>query len=417
MRSIGKTLVKAASNKAQISFSPNERPSIFSALNRGGEARRQMMAMGSVGTLFAIVNANSESLAGVRWRLWNKSLSGKDLDRTENTRHLALKVWNKPNPFYTQQELVEAFAQHLDLTGEGWLFVKRNSRLKWPEELWVVRPDRMTPIPHPTKFLSGYVYSSPDGTKVPLELNEIMQLRTPNPLDPYRGMGAVQSILTDLDATTYSAEWNRNFFINNAEPGGVIEITEDIGDEEYRQLKQRWNEQHQGLANAHRVAILTAGKWVDRKFSMRDMQFAELRNVSREVIREAFRFPKAMLGTIDDVNRANAEANELIFARWLIKPRLDRIKAMLNSEFLPMFFPPGVEPDVEFDYDDPSPDDQELELKALEAKSSAAKVLVDTGWDPADVLAVVGLPDMDFVGPTAPSPQATPALPSGGEAA
>jgi hypothetical protein len=43
-------------------------------------------------------------------------------------------------------------------------------------------------------------------------------------MDPYRGMGVVQTILVDLDATRASAEWNRNFFLNSAEPGGIVEV-------------------------------------------------------------------------------------------------------------------------------------------------------------------------------------------------
>jgi hypothetical protein len=120
---------------------------------------------------------------------------------------------------------------------------------------------------------------------------------------------------------------------------------------------------------------------------------------------------------VDDVNRANAEANEVIYSRWVLKPRLNRIKQMLNNDFLPMFFPPGTEPDVEFDYDDPSPEDEELELTELTTKSNAAKVLVDAGWDPVDVLQTVGLPDMDFVGGPVEPPVAPPALPAGDEAA
>lgn len=371
------------------------------AVGGGSDPTAQMRAMGSVSTLFAIVHRLSNATAQVNWRLYRSAASGREEDRTEVTTHFALTVLNKPNQFFTRGELIESTQQHLDLTGEGWWLVARDERARaLPVELWPVRPDRISPVPHPTEFLTGYLYRGPDGESIPLQLDEVIQLRMPNPLDPYRGMGPVQTLLADLDATRYSAEWNRNFFLNSAEPGGVIEFEDKLTDEEFAELTTRWREQHQGVAAAHRVAIIEKGKWIDRKYSMRDMQFAELRGIAREIIREGFGFPKAMLGTVDDVNRANAEANEVVFGRWLLIPRLERIKQALNNDFLPLFGSTGK--GVEFDYDNPVPDDREADNAELTARANAAKALVESGYSPQGVLSAVGLPDIAYGGAPAP---------------
>lgn len=363
-----------------------------------GSAETQMRSMGTDGTLFAIVNRTSNATAQSEWKLWRKAASGKDEDRVEVTRHRALDVWNKPNPFMTRQEFVESFQQHLDLTGEGWWLTSYFGTYKsvGPAELWPVRPDRMTPVPHRTEFIAGYTYTGPDGERIPLERDEVIQLRMPNPLDPYRGMGPVQSVLVDLDSSRYSAEWNRNFFQNGAEPGGIIEVDHRMGDDEFDELRDRWNEQHKGVANAHRVAILEAGRWVDRKYSQRDMQFAELANLSGEKIRKAFAFPKPMLGDVDDVNRANAEAGEVMFARWLVVPRLERIKQALNNDFLPLFGTTGS--GLEFDYESPVPEDREADDRERDSRAAAVKSLIEAGFDPKDACAAVGLPLMKYVG-------------------
>lgn len=352
----------------------------------------QMRAMGSVGTLFSIVNRTSNATALVNWKLWRKAKSGKKEDRVEVTSHAALDLWDKPNPFMPRQEFVEVFQQHVDLTGEGWWVIARDERSPIPLELWPVRPDRMTPIPDQQRFLAGYMYTSPDGEQIPLGLDQVIFLRMPNPLDPYRGMGPVQSVLADLDAVRYSAEWNRNFFLNSAEPGGIIEIPNALSDPDFDQLRDRWNEQHRGVANAHRVAILEHGKWVDRKLSQRDMQFVELRAVSREVLREAFGMPAFALGEVADVNRATAEASKALFAEQLTVPRLERIKAALNHDLLPLFGPTAA--GLEFDYESPVPPDPEMEAAQLSARSNAAATLSAAGWDPDDILSAVGLPTM-----------------------
>src|SRR3546814_15603748 len=71
------------------------------------------------------------------------------------------------------------------------------------------------------------------------------------------------------------------------------------------------------------------------------MQFAELTNVSRDMIREAFLIHKHILGQSDDVNLANALAADEAFAERLVVPRLVRFKGMLNNDFLLLF--PGTE--------------------------------------------------------------------------
>nr|WP_144298771.1 phage portal protein [Streptomyces sp. TLI_235] len=370
---------------------------------RGRET--QMRAMETNGTLFAIVDKNATGVAGVTWRLYRKAKSGRKEDRVEVTSHAALDLWNRPNRFYTQAAFVETQQQHHELTGEGWWVVARDPRSPIPLELWPVRPDRMTPLPSATDYLAGYVYTAPGGEQVPLGLDEVIFLRRPNPLDPYRGLGPVQAMLVDLDAARYSAEWNRNFFLNSAEPGGLIRFDRRLDDREFDELRMRWNEQHKGISAAHRVAILEEGQWVDRKFSQRDMQFAELRSVSREVIREAVGFPKPLLGSVDDVNRANADAAEVVFARWLIVPRCRRIRDALNYDLLPMFG--ATARDLEFDFDNPVPDDRELEAAELTARANAASALVSVGYEPEGVLSAVGLPAIAFTSPpAAPSPTA-----------
>lgn len=375
-----------------------------------GNVESQMRAMGSVGTLFAIVHRITNAVSQVDWHMHRESPGStcdvegcEEQDVTHVRMHAALDLWTKPNPFYTRQELVEATQQHLDLTGEGWLVVGRDPRAPaLPLTLWPVRPDRMSPVPNAKDFLSGYVYIGPDGEKIPLDLNEVMMLRMPNPLDPYRGMGPVQAIMVDTDSERYSAQWNRNFFLNSAEPGGIIEIDKRLGDDEFRELRDRWNEQHRGVAAAHRVAILEQGKWVDRKFTMRDMQFAELRTLSREIIREAFGFPKPMLGAVDDVNRANAEAGEVVFARWLLISRLERWKGMLNNDLLPLYGQSTR--GLSFVYMNPVPPDREADNNELTAKANAAAALAGAGYDLAGTLEAVGLPPIK----AAPKPEPLP---------
>jgi HK97 family phage portal protein len=367
----------------------------------------QMEAMGSVGTLFAIVSRITDSFAQVDWQLFNSSVSGKDEDRTQITAHAALDLWNRPNVFYTGRHFRETYQQHLELVGETfWIIVSKEFMgIKFPLEIWPIRPDMMTVVASPTKFINGYIYNAPDGAKVPLEIDDVIHMKMPNPVNPFRGMGPVQAILHDIDSSRFSAEWNKNFFINGATPGGIIEVEKRLSDDEWDEMVMRWREQHQGVANAHRVAVIEQGKWVDAKFSMRDMQFKELREVSREIIREAYAYPKSMLGTVDDVNRANADAGEVVFARWMNVPRLNRTRDILNGVYITRFSETGKTVsglNREFDYANPVPINVEQENDTIVSKANAAGKLVKARYHPDDVTQVVGLPKMRHLGDLEP---------------
>ncbi|MGW3144846.1 phage portal protein [Streptomyces sp. NPDC001177] len=413
---MARTLLGALFNRASTATANVPVPFTSRAQSYGGglfgsnrTAEGQMRAMSAVGTLFAIVDRTSNATALVDWKLYRKATSGRDEDRKEVTSHAALDLWNKPNAFMPRQEFVEAQQQHFDLTGEAWWIIARRPGVKLPLEMWPVRPDRMTPQPDRDNFLRGYVYTSPDGEQIPLELDEVIQLRRPNPLDPYRGLSPVLSILPDLDTSRYAAEWSRAFFINSAQPGGIIEVPQALSDDEFDEMRDRWNEQHRGVGNAHRVAILEHGKWVDRTISQRDMQFVELRGATADRVREAYGISKTAIGDFEDINRATALAAKSWFAEQQTIPRLERIKAALNFEFLPMFG--ATAQGLEFDYEDPTPPDAETEATQLTARSKAAAELVKVGFDPAGTLSAVGLPDIPYAGmPTAPAAPA-PAVP------
>ncbi|WP_317623753.1 phage portal protein [Catenulispora acidiphila] len=296
---------------------------IIPALSGRSDNEVYMRAMGTAGTIFQIVSLLSSASATPQWRLYRKPKAdgrqryttgdrGSD-QRTEVLQHQALNVWNNPNPFTTGVNFREAGWQHMELTGEQWWVVVRDSRATFPTGLWLVRPDRMEPVPSAEKYIAGYVYTGPSGERVPLQPEEVILTKYPNPLDPYRGLGPVQSVLVDIDAMKYGSEWNRNFFINGAVPGGVVTVPGNMSDDEFDQFSTRWRESHQGVSRSHRVAILEGGAtWVPTQMSIKDMDFSNLRNVSRDVLREAWGIHKSMLGNADDVNRCHDDQTEVL---------------------------------------------------------------------------------------------------------
>lgn len=389
---------------------------LLTGINRGSRAA-DLSAMAENGTLFSIVDLLASAVGALEWDLYRKPpVDGRrlyspgadtDQDRIQVVSHAALSLWRKPNPFMNTSMFVETCQQHFELTGEMvWLLDYGN--VSFPVAMWPLRPDRVEPVPDPDAYIAGFVYTAPSGEKIPLETRQVIRTMRPNPMDPFHGLSAVRSLMADIGSAQASAQWNLNFFRNDATPGGIIEVPQSLGDADFKRAVRRWREQHQGVSNASRVAFLEQGKWVSTAVSQRDMMFTDLRNLSRDVLREGWRVHKTLLGDSDDVNLANATVAETQFARGETTPRGRRWRGALNDMLLPLFGTTGM--GVEFDFCDPVPENAELANATLTAQTTAYSVLVAAGVDPDAASDTCGLPRMK-VKPkaVAPVPDPTPA--------
>lgn len=320
-----------------------------------GGSQEAINSMGSVGWLFAVIERISTSLAASEWKLYVE----RNGEREEITDHPLLDIWKNPNPFYSQSEFLEDSSNHFELTGEmAWVVVRGLGGAI--VELWPVRPDRIKPVPDKDDYISGYIYQV-GSEAVPLETDDVIFMRRPHPTVPYRGIGQVQTLLHDIGSEQLASAWQRNFFANSALPSGIIELDHNLSPMDFQRLVERWREQHQGVSNAHRVAILERGKWTERKFTQADMQFKEIRMLNRDLILGAYGFPTALLGISENVNKANADAAELMFARWLIRPRLIRIRDKMNQTLVSQF-----DSNLFMDFTDPVPADKTSDLAEAE---------------------------------------------------
>jgi HK97 family phage portal protein len=294
-------------------------------------------AYGEVGWLYAVVAKIAEGVADADWKLYSKSSKG---DLTELPNHPAIQLLNFVNPFQTFQEFIELHQIYMELAGECfWVINKNKGGL--PGEIWIAPPDKMSVVPSRKDFISGYVYQI-GSEKMPLPVNDpyfaVIHHKLPNPTNPYRGLGAIQALAVDLDSELYAGKWNRSFFFNSARPDGIISFEDTLSEEQYDRLKKQWTERHGGSSNAHKLALLEAGgKYQQVSISAKDMDFKALRLLGRDNILGIKGIPLSVMGITENVNRANAEAGDYTFARWIITPRLKRLQGKLNEQYLPLF--------------------------------------------------------------------------------
>jgi len=344
------------------------------------DTKGYLSAYGRIYSLFGIALRIATGMGEVKWRLYRGS---ERSERSQIDAHPILRLLDFANEFQTGQEIIELTSLHMDLAGKAYWYLPKN-QLGVPGEIWVLPPHLMKIVPSEREFIKGYVYIN-GSEQIPFDKSEIIRFPMPDPVNPYGGIGYAQPASVELDSEAYAGKWNRNFFYNSARADAVLETEGKLSEEQYEQLRSQWKSQHQGLSKAHKIAILEGGlTYKQIQVSQKDMDFPNLRRQTRENLLFTFGMPLSVMGISENVNRANAEAGDYTFARWLIKPRLTRIKNKLNEQLLPMF--PQAK-GVEIDFDEVVPETIEQKKGLAESGVKAGYMTINegrklTGLDP-----------------------------------
>ncbi len=321
--------------------------------------QQYLKVYGEVGWLFGANSLISESVADVKWYLYEKD--GNQIgDEVED--HPLLDMFAYVNPFQTKYEFMQLTQLYLGLVGEAFWVLNFN-RLGIPAEMWLAPPQFMHIIPDPVTYISHYVYRR-NTAAIRLEVPEVIHIMSPNPANTYRGLGAAQSIGVELDSEKYAARYQQRLFYNDATPGIVIEYPEIPEKDERDKIRAEWNEIHRGVRNARKAGFLWGGaKMNTLALTNRDMEFWRLRKLSPEIIRGAYRLSASMMGMEGPGSRARVEADEYIFSKYTIKPALTRIRESINEQLVPLY-----DDGYYMSYEDPVPENREAlvaEVKEL----------------------------------------------------
>ena len=322
------------------------------AIPPGWNYQAYLQAYGNVGWLFGAVSLIAHAVASSEWVLYKKNGQLEEIDD-----HPLIDLWDHVNPFQTRYQFLLQLETYVELVGEAFIVLNFNA-LRVPAEMWLASPAYMKIIPSPDKYISHYVFER-GGNELRLEIPEVIHVYNPNPANPYRGIGAAKSIGTDLDSEIYAAKYQNKLFYNDATPRLFLEFPDLPPVEERQRLKDEFLSVHQGWRNAYKPGFLWGGAKANTvSLTSRDMDFAELRSMSKKVILGAYHIPESLIGASDVGSRARAEADEYIFSKYTVKPALQRIREALNEQLCPLF-----DEGIKFDYADPVPEDVEAVRK------------------------------------------------------
>ncbi len=321
------------------------------------------------GWVYASIKAISKEIAVTKFKLYELDSDG---NRTEVFNHELLDILHAPNQFQTGYEMLYKIAAHLELVGNAYIYLDGvNDEKGKPTMMRLLDPKCVKPVKAPFPgFISHYEYRL-DQQVHTFQPYEILHIKYPDPNDDIEGIGTVQSIAQWVDADNYATEFNRRYFLNGARIGGYLTSETALSSEQLDYLKKSFEAIYSGVENAYRVAALPKGTaFVEGQASQKDMDFVEGQRMSRDKIMAGSQIPKTVLGITEDVNRANAEASNYVFALRTVKPLVELISTFLNE-----FLVPRYGENLELGFANPVPEDRKLRIEEMQAATGGQQVM------------------------------------------
>jgi len=269
--------------------------------------------------VYACVRVLAESVASLPLITYQRTTTGKE--RAINHALYGL-LHDTPNSEMTSFEFREAMMGHVLLWGNAYAEIELNNRGD-VLGLWPLRPDRMQVIRNQADELA-YRYQMADNSYTVFPQSRIFHLRGLSS-NGIVGYSPIQMARNAIGLSLATEEFGSRFFSNGARPGAVLQHPGQLGDKAYERLKSGWAEQHQGLSNAQRMAILEEGMKIETiGVPPDDAQFLETRLFQIQEIARIFRVPLHKIGELTHATFSNIEQQELHFVvdslrSWLVR--------------------------------------------------------------------------------------------------
>jgi HK97 family phage portal protein len=294
--------------------------------------------------VYVAVNRIAEAAALVPFRVYARtspaalSIDGEGENRAtgdvELPDHPFERLLRRPNPLMSRFELIEHTVGCLEIHGNAYWFLAGEPG-GTPQELWPLRPDRVSIVPDPDRGVRGYVYEV-DGRQIPLDTAEMVHFRRWHPANDYYGLSALEAARLAVESDRAMADWNRRYFGEGmAVPAGIVAIHDRVSDADFERLKREWRAAYGG--GERKTAFLRGAsvEWHNVGLSQQDMDFLNARRFNREEIFQIFGIPVGMFS--ENATEANALVGERVFVERTLWPKLVRIAEKITTDLLPFY--------------------------------------------------------------------------------
>jgi HK97 family phage portal protein len=260
-----------------------------------------------------------------------------------------------------------------------------------------------------------------------------------------RGISRVDALKENLGLAKALENYAAKFFGSGTQTSGILEVPGSLTAEQAKDMQNAFDSRHRGWSKAHKTAIVTGGAQYKATNVPNDQaQFLDSRRMAVEDVARAFNIPPHLLGLPGTNTYASVEQNNIAFVTHTLRPIAQKIEGALTgllsqetgleAAFVKISLGGLLRADVTArtqaystllqagvysindvrSFEDLTPIADEsadtvrvplanvniaaADLSVMNQKVEMAQQLIQIGFDPADVMAKLGLPAISHTG-------------------
>lgn len=282
-----------------------------------------------VATVYACVQAIAETTASLPLILFMRA--GED--RARATDHpLYTVLHDMANPEQTAIEAREYMQACVLLRGNAFARIVRGMDGK-VKELWPLSPDSVSVLRAAGKL--AYEHTDTSGKVSRLLAYEVLHLRHRLGDDGVMGISPIAAARGVVELALAESEHGVNTFRNGAKLLGVLKFPGTLKDEQRQKIRDSWNTQYSGGANAGRTAILEGGvDFQSVSMSLEDAEWIASRQFSVEEVSRLFRVPPTVIGDLRHGNYSNSVEMARQFVTMTLRRHLVAWEQAISKQML-----------------------------------------------------------------------------------
>ena len=277
----------------------------------------------SIPAYFRAITIISEQLASLPFSIYERTSNGVE----EATLHPLYNLINfRPSPLYNSFDWREAFSRQLQLRGDSFIRIIRNSATGRVQELRIIEP------PVDMFEVEGQWYYRFTNLNETLRFDEVIHLKAFTK-DGIKGESTLKLLREVFGLGISQIDFAAGYYGNGAHLSGVLESEKNLTKEQAKIVIDTWNMQHSGPENFGKTGMLQAGfKYKPISGNMQESQYIESRHLTVEDIANITGVHPILLANLEKATFSNVEELNRIFVQFTLRTWCKRIEAEFNSK-------------------------------------------------------------------------------------
>ena len=278
-----------------------------------------------VGWIAACTNVWGTYFTKANFRIYEETNKGM----VELPDHPFRQMMKKPNDYQVWWEIQYQLALWWVLYGKAFWLKLRN--LKGDTvQLVQLKPWLVEVVSDNESYIAGFDYKTTTDV-IHYKPSDIIYLKIPATSGFTEGRSIISGFLDQQEVDQFQTSYQKKFYKEGGFAGRTFVAKQELGRVNFDRILESLTNQYGGEENAFKVALLEMIEPVKAAYSIKDMDIANQRILTRDEILGGMQVPKIMLGIGESVNRATAETAVWQFASGIVDPQMSYVDQVLSA--------------------------------------------------------------------------------------